>query len=295
MEILCPAKVNLCLHVTGRRPDGYHTLHSLMCCIDIWDRVIIKVTGGGIRVTCTHPEVPDDKTNLTYRAAERFLDQLFSQHGYTCDGVNIHIDKQIPISAGLGGGSSDAAAVFCGLNRHFGNPFNQKELMELALAVGADVPFFIFGKAAIVTGIGEQLALYSNLKPYYVVLIYPGIRISTAEVYKKLDLGLTNYEKEPKKLLLEHKVYDAALHLCNDLESVVFKSFPEIVGIKKALQENGAVGALVSGSGSSVFGIYEDLRTAQGAKRALDNNTAWKVFSTRLVIDGGCRIISRAV
>jgi 4-diphosphocytidyl-2-C-methyl-D-erythritol kinase len=290
MEILCPAKVNLCLHVTGKRQDGYHNLYSLMCCIDIWDRLAIEVAGRGIRITCTNPEVPDDQSNLAYRAAERFIDQLTTQYGQPCDGVKIHIDKQIPIAAGLGGGSSDAAAVFSGLNRHFGSPFSRKDLMVLALEIGADVPFFIFGRAAIATGIGEQLEPYPSLKPYNVVLIYPGIRVSTAEVYKNLDLGLTNYEKEPKKLLLEDKVYDAALHLCNDLESVVFSCFPEIVSIKKALLDNGAIGALVSGSGSSVFGLYEDLTTAQNAKRALDSNTAWKVFSTQLVIDGGCRI-----
>ena len=290
MEILCPAKVNLCLYVTGRRPDGYHNLYSLMCCIDIWDRLTIEMTGRGIRITCTNPEVPDDQSNLAYKAAKRFIDQLIALHGQQCDGVKIHIDKKIPIAAGLGGGSSDAAAVFYGLNRCFGSPFSRRDLMALALEIGADVPFFIFGKAAIATGVGEHLEPFSNLKPYYVVLIYPGIRVSTAEVYKKLDLGLTNYEKKPKKLLLEDRVYDAALHLCNDLESVVLSSFPELVGIKKALLENGADGALVSGSGSSVFGLYEDLTTAQNAKRALDSNTAWKVFSTQLVIDGGCRV-----
>ena len=290
MEIHCPAKVNLCLHVTGRRPDGYHNLYSLMCCIDIWDRLSIEVAGRGIQITCTNPEVPDDQTNLAYQAAERFIAQLTTLHGQACDGVKIHIDKQIPISAGLGGGSSNAAAVFYGLNHWFGSLFSQRDLMALALEIGADVPFFIFGEAAIATGVGEQLEPYTDLKPYYVVLIYPGIRISTAEVYKNLDLGLTNYKKEPKKLLLEDRVYDAALHLFNDLESVVFSSFPELVGVKKALMENGAVGALVSGSGSSVFGLYEDLTTAQNAKRALDSNTAWKVFSTQLVIDGGCRV-----
>lgn len=290
MEILCPAKVNLFLHVTGKRPDDYHTLLSLMCNIDIWDRVTLRFGTGSMRVICTDPDVPEDQTNLAYRAAERFMRQLGDQHGVKREGADITIDKQIPVAAGLGGGSSNAAAVLCGLNRRYGNPFNQQELLALALEIGADVPFFIFGKAAIATGIGERLVSFSNLRPYYVVLIYPGIRISTAEVYKKLDLGLTKYKKEPKEILLEDQVYDAALHLCNDLESVVFSSFPEIVDAKNTLLEHGAVGALLSGSGSSVFGLYEDMTAAQDAKRALDNNAAWKLFSTQLIIDGGCRI-----
>lgn len=293
MKILSPAKVNLFLQVTGRRADGYHNLFSLMCPVGLYDSVTLDMSAGDIRLICSDPDVPLDESNLAYRAADRFMNQFAGRHDARRRGVKITIEKQIPVAAGLGGGSSNAAAVFLGLNRHFGRPFSMQELMDLGLEVGADVPFFIFGKPAIATGIGERLEPYRNLTPYYAVLIYPGIKVSTAEVYKNLDLGLTKCKKKLTKTLLEHRAFDAALHLCNDLELVVLSRFPEIIDAKRALLEQGAFGALMSGSGSTVFGLFNNPAAAQKAKYFLEKNTSWKLFFTRLIVDDGLCIQER--
>ena len=256
MKILSPAKINLFLHITGKRDDGYHDLVSLMCCVSLYDTVIIDITGTGIFVSCDSPKVPGDETNLAWKAAELFFNSLNRMAGNKEAGVKISIYKKIPVAAGLGGGSSNAAAVFLGLNRHFGNPFNENELMDMGLKIGADVPFFIFQRPALASGIGEELKPYYSLKKQFVILICPGIHVSTAEVYKNLDLGLTKCEKKLKRILLGKQVFDSDRHLCNDLETVTETRFPEIASIKEALIDNGAKGALMSGSGPSVFGLF---------------------------------------
>ena len=284
---MSPAKVNLFLQITGRRVDGYHNLFSLMCPVGLCDSLSLDVSAGDIRVICSDPDVPSDETNLAFQAADLFMKQFAGQHDAKRRGVKITIEKQIPVAAGLGGGSSNAAAVFWGLNRYFGRPFSMQELMDLGLELGADVPFFIFGKPAFATGIGERLEPYHNLTPYYAVLIYPGIKVSTATVYKNLDLGLTKCKKKPKKSLLRHQAFDASLHLCNDLESVVISRFPEIMDAKRALLGQGAFGALMSGSGSTVFGLFKDPAAAQKAKNVLEENSSWKLFFTQLIVDDG--------
>ena len=163
IQIIAPAKINLFLQVTGKRPDGYHELFTLMCPLGLADRIRLDPAGSGIRVTCSDPAIPADTTNTTYRAAEIFLRNLTKRHHPPLTGVEITIDKRIPVGAGLGGGSSDAAAVFRGLNRLLGYPFQLAELMELGREVGADVPFFIFGQPALATGIGERLDTVSQI------------------------------------------------------------------------------------------------------------------------------------
>ncbi len=201
-------------------------------------------------------------------------------------GVNISIQKQIPVAAGLGGGSSDAASVLLGLNRHFDEPFEQDDLMRMGLQIGADVPFFVYGRPAIATGIGEILEPYSHSLPYFVLIVFPGIRISTAAVYKNLDLGLTNCEKKLRKLLLGQQAFDATHHACNDLESYTVAMFPEIAGAKQALMDIGASSALMSGSGSSVFGLFENLDKARNARDTLSRHKeTWSVVLTELIGD----------
>jgi len=285
IRIIAPAKINLFLQVTGKRPDGYHDLFTLMCPLRLADRIRLDPTGPGIRVTCSHPAVPTDTTNTTHRAAEIFIRNLKKGRHPPLNGVTVTIDKQIPVGAGLGGGSSDAAAVFRGLNRLLKCPFQLAELMEMGREVGADVPFFIFGQPALATGIGEQLKPFCKLPPYPVLLLYPGVSVSTAEVYKNLDLGLTNCKKKLKDFALEQRPFDAALHLCNDLETVTLNRYPQVKAAKEALDGRGALGVSMSGSGSTVFALFADTGTARRALQSLEGITAGSFILTQLIVD----------
>jgi 4-diphosphocytidyl-2-C-methyl-D-erythritol kinase len=277
-----PAKINLFLHVTGRRPDGYHELFSLMCCISIFDHIQLDISGNDIVVDCAHPEVPLNDANLAYKAAERFY---AAYNPMPAPGVHIRIDKKIPVAAGLGGGSSNAAAVLMGLNAHHGAPLTLSQLSDVGLSLGADVPFFLFGKPALATGIGEKLEAFDMLPDYHVVVISPGFAVSTATVFSQFNLRLTNPEKKPTKALLKNKGFIAPLHLHNDLETVTLKTSPEIEKAKKWLAETGALGALMSGSGPSVFGLFDTGQAARKAADILTERSAWQVFATQLILD----------
>lgn len=280
MELASPAKINLFLQVTGKRPDGYHNLVTLMCAIRLFDRVSLTFNTDRITVTCTDPQIPTDQTNLAYMAADRFLKCLDIR-----EAVGIAIDKRIPVAAGLGGGSSNAATVLRGLNRHFGSPLSEEALRSVGLSIGADVPFFINQKPAIARGIGEELEPYSNLNPYPIVLIFPGFGVPTASVYNNLNLGLTNCKKTISCFLLKHQGFDAEHHLCNDLEPVTASKYPVIRSAKEALLRNGAIGALMSGSGPTVFGIFSDADMARRASHSLSKSRHWQVFVTEIWID----------
>ncbi|MFZ0244022.1 MAG: 4-(cytidine 5'-diphospho)-2-C-methyl-D-erythritol kinase [Desulfobacterales bacterium] len=285
IRISAPAKINLFLQVTGRRPDGYHDLSTLMCPLELADLVRLDPGGTRVQVICSDPAVPADDTNTAYRAADIFFGNLARRRRRHLDGVTITIDKRIPTGAGLGGGSSDAAAVFRGLNRFFKYPFRLQELSEMGLAVGADVPFFIFGQPALATGIGELLEPCRRLASYRVLLIYPGISVSTAEVYKNLDLGLTKCKKKLKDFDLKRRPFDPALHLCNDLETVTLSRYPQVGAARQALEGREALGISMSGSGSSVFALFADDNTAHRARRDLEGQTDGSVFLTRLIVD----------
>jgi 4-diphosphocytidyl-2-C-methyl-D-erythritol kinase len=273
MKILSPAKINLFLQVTGKRPDGYHELFSLMCCVDLCDKISLQFGLKGIRIESSHPQVPLDDTNLAHRAATVFFKALNVK-----DGLKISIDKSIPVAAGLGGGSSNAASVLTGLNQHYGHPFTRNRLMSMGLDLGADVPFFLFGKPALASGIGEKLEAYPGPLPFYIVVVYPRFRVSTGEVFQNLNLGLTNCEKKIKKPFSIKIDFDPEVHLCNDLEIVTASEYPVITSIKKQLLIRGALGALMSGSGSAVFGLFSDSHTAERAKQAIVDNTRWDAF-----------------
>ena len=202
LKILSPAKINLFLHATGRRPDGYHNIISLMCCIGLYDIISIGFKAKKITVTCNDPDVPDDERNLAFLAAERFFKNLGKNHG-----LSILIEKHIPVGSGLGGGSSNAAAVLLSLNRYYQCPFSQDELMSMGLSIGADIPFYVFNQPAIATGIGEKLKAFDRLGRFWVVLIYPGFSVSTEEIYKNLDLGLTFCKKKVKNFLLNRQCF----------------------------------------------------------------------------------------
>ena len=265
MKILSPAKINLFLHICEKRPDGYHELFSLMCRVTLFDEISLQFCGGKtIEIHCSHPDVPVDDTNLVHRAANLFQTRLDSAQG-----VNIHLNKNIPVAAGLGGGSSNAASVLMALNNYYDRPFTREQLMEMGLTLGADVPFFIFQKPAIATGIGEKLTAFEGALPYRVLLLNHGFNVSTAETYQNLNFGLTNDKKKLTSNSLKLTGFDPAHHLSNDLERVTVAKYPEIGLAKEKFLNLGAIGALMSGSGPTVFGLFDNTETAKSARQHL--------------------------
>lgn len=268
MKQLCTqacAKINLYLDVVGKRPDGYHNIESVMQSVSLRDEVEIAIdTGKPWRITCDRSEVPTGKNNLCWKAAEAF----FAAYGEKPDGLEIRIEKRIPMGAGLAGGSADAAAVLHGFNRLYGNPFSVEELCRIGSGIGSDVPFCVLGGTAFTQQRGEDMMpIYPSLRAYYVIC-KPNASLSTKEMYDLLDrkeylpkLGCGNL-LEP----LRHGTdLDAADHLYNAFEQAAVSEIPEIAEITRRLKENGARNAQMSGSGPAVFGVFDDEKIAESA------------------------------
>ncbi len=267
-----PAKINLCLHVLGRRPDGYHELAMLMQRVSLFDRVTIDLeTDSRTVVTCSGVELAVGEENIAARAARLLLDAA----GQTW-AVTIDIDKQIPLAAGLGGGSSDAAAVLTGLDAMLGLNLSRPQLMALGRRLGADVPFFIFASSAWATGIGDLLEAGPPLPEVWYLLVNPGIAVSTSWVYG--NLGLTSPGDVARLREFPRTTGDLVRLLHNDLEQVTIGRFPLIAGIKRRLLELGAAGALMSGSGPTVFGVFDDESMARSALGVIQSESAWRVW-----------------
>ncbi len=284
IEIQAPAKVNLFLQVVGKRADGYHELRSLMCAVGIYDTLVLTIGGNKHEIFCREGGVPGDASNLAMKAAMRFNQALAQETDTSPEYISIHLTKRIPVGAGLGGGSSDAAAVIKALNRYYGEPLNRGRLHALALELGADVPFFIDCRPALATGVGEVLQPWSPLPPYSVVVVYPGLVLATAEVFKNLNLRLTKCEKQLRYHPFKYGEFDTDRHLCNDLEQVAMDRFPIIQEVKQRLLNQGALGALMTGSGSAVFGLFRESETARQAAAALMQRPQWQVFATELLV-----------
>ncbi|MGE0085153.1 MAG: 4-(cytidine 5'-diphospho)-2-C-methyl-D-erythritol kinase [Desulfococcaceae bacterium] len=282
MKVLSPAKVNLFLQVTGKRPDGYHDLLSLMCPVSLYDILTLDFDRPEMKISCSHPDVPPDGSNLAWRAAELFFDRAGISG---C--VHISIEKQIPVAGGLGGGSSNAASVLLALNRHYGFTFDSASLSEMGLSLGADVPFFLFQGPALATGIGERLVPWKNFPALKILLISFDFSVSTAMVYKNLNLGLTKCKKIIKDTPFEKYRFDPALHLCNDLETVTASVYPVIYEAKKALVDCGAEGSLMSGSGPTVFGLFSDAKKAEYACVSISEQYygRWRVYPADLLTE----------
>jgi 4-diphosphocytidyl-2-C-methyl-D-erythritol kinase len=282
-RLVSPAKVNLFLKVTGKREDGYHNLQSLMCPLSLHDTVRLSLSGGDIRVRCGYPGVPEDGGNLVCRAARLFYQRLGADGG-----ADIEIEKRIPPGAGLGGGSSNAAAVLLGLNRMLGEPFQLETLMEMGAGLGADVPFFILGRPALAEGIGEILTPVEGLYPHHIIVIYPGVAVNTGSVYKKLNLTLTRFIKIHSLPEFKGEPSITEALPTNDLEAAAVPDFPVIAAAKRALVDSGARVALMSGSGSSVFGLFRTEAEAEAARKALPEcqgfSPDWTVFMARLLV-----------
>ncbi len=262
------AKVNLGLDVLGRRDDGYHEVKMIMQTVDLYDTLEIS-TGfneGGITIETSDEAVPDDPTNLAYRAAE-----LVRNEYDLVTGLHIKIDKRIPVAAGMAGGSSDAAAVLRGINSLLGLGASDNKLKDLGKKLGADVPFCISGGCMLSEGIGEILTPVRGLSGVKVLLAKPAIGVSTKWVYDNLELaGVTHPDIDAQIKALENgDAYDVCRNMGNVLESVTIGRYPVIEDIKKVMTENGAEGAMMSGSGPTVFGIFKDGEKADMAYESM--------------------------
>lgn len=268
--VSAPAKVNLILDVVGKRPDGYHDVAMLMVRLSLHDRVRAALRPEvGITVTCPGLELPPGAENIAARAA-----RLFLEHTGIQTGVAIDIDKRIPAAAGMGGGSSNAAAVLLALNDLLGTGLSRSELQSLGVRLGADVPFFLCGEtAAWATGIGELLEPWRGLPPCWLVLVNPRFAVSTAWVYQ--NLRLTGPPRTTKIPRFPERVEDLVPLLRNDLEAVTAGRHPEIAALKQSLLRSGALGALMSGSGPTVFGLFAGQAAAERAAVQLGSGTGW--------------------
>ena len=288
MKIRAPAKINLFLRVVGRRKDGYHRLDTVLVPISLYDEIKIqKVKSGNdragsgrtrIRVTCDHPLVPAGRKNIAFRAAD-----LIMKTADIDQRVSIHVHKNIPVGAGLGGGSSDAAAILVALNRLFRLGYSLQKLETLGLLLGADVPFFIRRRPARARGIGERLTPLVKFRRFWLVILYPGFPLSTAWVYGKLHSKLTKPKVNTSIIASLRSFAEIRKVLVNDLEAVTIGKYPRIGLLKEQLRREGADGVLMSGSGSSVFGIFAHRRIAFRAFKRLKKEEGVQAFLAQVV------------
>lgn len=274
------AKINLGLDVVRRREDGYHEVRMIMQTIQLYDRLDIKRTQEpGIQIQTNLSFLPVNENNLIYKAAKLLMDE-FS----ITDGVSVKLDKRIPVAAGMAGGSTDAAAMLIGVNRLFSLGLTKRELMERGLQIGADVPYCIMRGTALAEGIGEALSPLPPMVKCPVLIAKPSISVSTKFVYQNLKLDDTTIHPDIDRLIDDIKaknLHDIAAHMGNVLETVTIPNYPVIDEIKKHMLSNGAVGAMMSGSGPTVFGLFDDEDTAKKAYKAMrSSHLARQVYLT---------------
>jgi 4-diphosphocytidyl-2-C-methyl-D-erythritol kinase len=285
------AKINLGLQILGKRHDGYHDIETILHRLDIYDVIEIRQSSsGGIAVECTHPDIPAHSSNLCYKAAELFYSEVGEKPR-----LSIGIEKNIPIGAGLGGGSSDAAAVLLACNKLLGYPLGKETLRQIASRIGSDVPYFLHHGTAHATGRGDVLEYFDLELPYWIVLVYPNIHIDTAWAYRAYTPNSGVKRIQLKSIvsdnLMEPGVWVNSLR--NDFEPVVFREHPVIMRVKEALVKAGADFALMSGSGSSVFGLYQDEKYAKEIADSLSNT--YPVWLTRPFFSPDSMITERKI
>jgi 4-diphosphocytidyl-2-C-methyl-D-erythritol kinase len=272
-----PAKVNLCLKVLGRRSDGYHLIESLMTPISLFDELSVKVfppqrgsNGLQIEVRSEGITVPNGPENIAYRAVEVLLARLGMLHA-----IEVHIRKRIPVGSGLGGGSSDAAAVLLLLNHLFGSPLQTNDLATLAARIGTDVPFFVYGRPARVGGIGERIVPVPLPKTLWLVVCTDGYALSTRLVYGRLAPSLTRAQAASNITNFIGGRQLISDLLVNDLEAAAAALHPEVLRLKERVLSEGAQGVLMTGSGSAVFGVWPNPEAAHRAAAALRQRGLW--------------------
>ena len=264
IQLKAYAKVNLSLDVTGKREDGYHLVRMIMQSVRLFDRISLSLTpGDGITLSSNLPYLPVDERNLVWKAID-----LIRKKYQIKEGVSAHIDKHIPVAAGMGGGSSDAAAALVGMNMLFGLRIPQKELLEYGLSLGADIPFCITRGTALAEGIGEILTPLPRIPDCWFVLVKPAFSMSTKFVYQNLVLNEATVHPDVDgmvKALKDQDLSGVTSRMGNVLEQVTAEHFPAIIEIKDKLVRLGAESSLMSGSGSTVFGIFTDEKKAKAA------------------------------
>jgi 4-diphosphocytidyl-2-C-methyl-D-erythritol kinase len=275
ITLQAPAKINLCLSVLGRRTDGYHELEMLMQMVGLYDEVRVELVGKGVNVRCDSATVPSGEGNIAFKAAAKM--NAVAGGGA---GLLIEIKKKIPVAAGLGGGSSDAAAVLAACNRLLGTGLGPEKLAEIGARLGLDVPFFFYGPTALAQGRGEVLTTLAPPPRFWVLLANPGFETSTAWVYKNLNLELTKKRKCNKIAGLSTGQIAEGLH--NDLECVTASAHPVIGRIEKALMAEGALGARMSGSGPTVFGVFETEAACKAAAEKLKPQ-GWLLYPAEIL------------
>ena len=282
LELKALGKINLGLDVLGRRENGYHDVRMVMQTVYLYDRIIMKKSKTpGIRLETNLYYLPVNENNLAYQAAQMQMDEFHME-----EGVSIQLDKHIPVAAGMAGGSSNAAAVLFGMNRMFSLGLSQKELMERGVKLGADVPYCIMRGTVLAEGIGEILTPLSPMPKCYVLIAKPAISVSTKMVYEKLDSHEIEDHPDIDGILAGLKAGDlkkVAGSMGNVLERVTVDAYPVIDQIKKMMIKEGALNAMMSGSGPTVFGIFEEKATARKAADAIrDARLTKQVYVTNI-------------
>jgi 4-diphosphocytidyl-2-C-methyl-D-erythritol kinase len=272
MRMFAPAKINLHLEVLEKRADGYHEIQSLMQRVDLSDEVDVRAGGEGIRLAAEGEAIPGGMDNLACRAA-----QLFCRQTGVSGDLEIRIRKRTPVAAGMGGGSSDAAAVLAALNDLFRTGLSQDSLMEMGGRLGSDVPFFLFPKPALARGRGERLTAVGLPEHLGLLLLVPPFRISTPWSYEAFDQLTGGKKKEGTHLRDSYRALaDLLPVLKNDLEIPALSRYPDIGRMKEELLRHGAKGALMSGSGPVTFGLFPSRREAEEAGRRLKLPEGWQ-------------------
>ena len=280
MRLQAFAKINLGLDVLGKREDGYHEVRMIMQTIRMYDQLDMrKSVEPGIHLTTNKKYIPVDENNLVWRAAKLMMD--------TCgiiEGVSIHLHKVIPVAVGMAGGSSDAAATLVGMNRLFHCGLSKEKLMELGVQIGADVPYCVLRGTALAEGIGEKLTVLPPMPDCWILIGKPGISVSTKYVYTTLDLNTDTVHPDidgMKKALEDGNLYGITERMGNVLQDVTIPAYPEVERIKEQMKALGAVNAMMSGSGPTVFGIFDNEEKAQKACQKLrESGSCQQVFLT---------------
>ncbi|MGL4730731.1 MAG: 4-(cytidine 5'-diphospho)-2-C-methyl-D-erythritol kinase [Clostridium sp.] len=261
MKIKAYGKINISLDVVGKRKDGYHMLRMIMQTVDIYDELSFEKQKKDISISCNKRYLPVDENNLVYKAIN-----LFRKKYNISSGVKVNIIKNIPVAAGMAGGSADAAATLRAMRDMFKKEVSDEELMELGLQIGADVPYCILGGTALCEGIGEVITKLKPFKDKILVVVKPNFGVSTKDVYKALDINKVHKHPETEKLIKameNNNLKYVANNMKNILENVTIGKYTLIKTIKEDMVKEGALGAMMSGSGPTVFAFFDDMLKAQ--------------------------------
>ena len=287
MRLRALAKINLGLDILGKREDGYHEVRMIMQTIQMYDVLDMKrVKKPGISLSVNYPYIPNDERNLVYKAARLLMYEFQIK-----EGVEIRLEKFIPVAAGMAGGSSDAAAALVGINRLFKLGLSERDLMERAVNIGADVPYCVMRGTALAEGIGEKLTRITQVPECFVLIGKPGVNVSTKTAYESLQLDKLSYRPDIDGMIEDIERGDLLAmteKMGNVFEPGITEKYPVIGEIRKLMEEHGALKAMMSGSGPTVFGIFDDRKKMEGAAAALrESRLAKTVFATEVTKAGG--------